>query len=380
MKKRLTISYVLIVLVAIFMVFSKSIDVLAISQAEADSSPELILNQTKTGLITEPDGSLWYKFTITEPGYFRICMGPNSEAKEINWGWEAHIFRKGNLTAEIGKLENVSENKQSKWFAYDKDTFYVKVQNRSDNKLLAPKDSPFDLKVEFNKSTFWESEDNNLIKDADVISVNEDYRGTVYSSEDIDFFKYTVNEDGLHSFSFSPDLELNTSNDFKWGWDMTVYTSNMKKEVSSIKKMTATQNSAKVALKKGVYYIKIQANSKGDYFCPSGMVYNFSVNYNGYSKLIVKQTEKITKVKAVKKKTTINCKKINYASGYEVYRSTKAKKGFKKIGTTTAKSTTFVDKKAKANKVYYYKVRAFVKVNGKKYYSKYSPVKKVKAK
>ena len=380
MKKRLSITYVLVVMIAIFAVFGKTNDSFAISQAEADGSPELILNQTKTGLISELDGSLWYKFTITEPGYFRICLGPNSEAKEVNWGWQAHLFRKGNLTADIGKLERVSENKQTQWYAYDKDTFYIKVQNESSFKVMAPNDSSFDLRVEFIKSNFWESEDNNLIKDADVISVNQDYRGTVYSSEDIDFFKYTVNEDGLHSFSFSPDLELNTSNDFKWGWDMTVYTSNMKKEVCSIKKMTATQNSAKVALKKGVYYIKIQANSKGDYFCPSGMVYDFSVNYNGYSKLIVKQTEKITKVKPVEKKTVITYKKISYASGYEVYRSTKPKAGFKKIGTITGKKTTFTDKKTKSKKVYYYKVRAFVNVNGKKYYSKYSPVKKVKVK
>ena len=88
----------------------------------------------------------------------------------------------------------------------------------------------------------------------------------------------------------------------------------------------------------------------------------------------------IKKPKAGKKKATVKWKKISYATGYEIYRSTKAKKGFKKIGTVTAKKKSYVSKKLKSKKTYYYKVRAFVRIGSKKYYSKYSAVKKVKAK
>ena len=60
-------------------------------------------------------------------------------------------------------------------------------------------------------------------------------------------------------------------------------------------------------------------------------------------------------------------------SGYEIYRSTKAKKGYKKIKTVTKASTiTFTDKKLKANTKYYYKFRTWKKVGGKKIYSDYS--------
>lgn len=44
------------------------------------------------------------------------------------------------------------------------------------------------------------------------------------------------------------------------------------------------------------------------------------------------------------------------ATGYEVYRSTSKSKGYQKVATVTATSTT--DKKLKAGKTYYYKVRA----------------------
>lgn len=48
--------------------------------------------------------------------------------------------------------------------------------------------------------------------------------------------------------------------------------------------------------------------------------------------------------------------KVSGAASYDVYRSTKLKSGYKKIGSV--RKTSFVDKKAKASKTYYYKVRA----------------------
>lgn len=86
------------------------------------------------------------------------------------------------------------------------------------------------------------------------------------------------------------------------------------------------------------------------------------------------------KVKNTAKKTArVKWKKVAGAAGYEVYRSTKKTKGFKKVKTTTA--VKFVNKKLKKGKTYktyYYKVRAYKVYNGKKIYGKFSKVKKVK--
>lgn len=89
---------------------------------------------------------------------------------------------------------------------------------------------------------------------------------------------------------------------------------------------------------------------------------------------------KISKVKAGKKKATVQWKEVNGASGYQVQMSTKKKKGFKNIKKST-KKLKFVKKKLKSKKTYYFRVRAFVKgANGKKVYGKWSKVKKVKVK
>ena len=59
------------------------------------------------------------------------------------------------------------------------------------------------------------------------------------------------------------------------------------------------------------------------------------------------------------------------ASGYQVWRSTKANKGFKKM-ITTKKMTYKNTKNLKKGTTYYYRVRAYARVDGKLYFSDFS--------
>ena len=85
------------------------------------------------------------------------------------------------------------------------------------------------------------------------------------------------------------------------------------------------------------------------------------------------------KAKAGKKKVTITYKKADGATSYEIYRSTKKSKGYKKVATTN--KLKYVDKKVKKGKKYYYKVRSKRdKGNGVVYSSYRGPVKTKKVK
>ena len=59
------------------------------------------------------------------------------------------------------------------------------------------------------------------------------------------------------------------------------------------------------------------------------------------------------------------------AAGYQVWRSTKANKGFKKM-ITTSKMTYKNTKGLKKGTTYYYRVRAYARIDGKLYFSDYS--------
>ncbi len=87
-------------------------------------------------------------------------------------------------------------------------------------------------------------------------------------------------------------------------------------------------------------------------------------------------------VKAIKKtktSTQITWKKVTGATGYEIYRSTNKSKGYKCIATIKdVKKVSYINKKLAKKGTYYYKVRSYKTINGKKVYSNYSNYIKVK--
>lgn len=88
----------------------------------------------------------------------------------------------------------------------------------------------------------------------------------------------------------------------------------------------------------------------------------------------------IAKIKSSKASTvTVKLKKTVGADGYRIAYSTnkKFKKGTVKYVTVKADKLTATIKKLKGGKTYYIKAQAFKTVGGKKYYGKYSTVKKV---
>lgn len=93
---------------------------------------------------------------------------------------------------------------------------------------------------------------------------------------------------------------------------------------------------------------------------------------------------KFASVKGAKKSLKIKWKKqTKNVTGYEIWYSTSkkfTKKTTVKKAIAKAKTTSLTVKKLKAKKTYYVKIRTYYKTGGKKYYSDWSSVKKVKTK
>ena len=112
-----------------------------------------------------------------------------------------------------------------------------------------------------------------------------------------------------------------------------------------------------------VYYYKVKAmNSK--YNKTSAVV---------KAKTIPNKVENLTVKSTGSNNINLTWDKVG-VNGYEVYSSTDNKK-WTKVTTITKNTTlTFNNKKLKVNKVYYYKVRAYKTVSGKKVYGPFSAV------
>lgn len=95
------------------------------------------------------------------------------------------------------------------------------------------------------------------------------------------------------------------------------------------------------------------------------------VNHNKIDKVV------LNKIKRVKKKNVlIKWKKIKNISGYQLQFSTT--KRFKKVTNKTTVNSSMKVKKLKKKKTYYFRVRAYKKMAGRKVYGKWSNIKKIR--
>lgn len=103
-------------------------------------------------------------------------------------------------------------------------------------------------------------------------------------------------------------------------------------------------------------------------------------DYSGSKKayFIIKPAKmKWKSAKAKGDSAVLKWKKQSRVDGYEVYRSKKKASGYKRLGTVDKDVTSCTNPRLSKG-TYYYKVRSFVEIDGKKYYGAYSSVKKVK--
>ncbi len=185
------------------------------------------------------------------------------------------------------------------------------------------------------------------------------------------------------------------------------------KNVSGVKAASAGYNSVKVSWEKvsGVTGYKVyRAESKnGKYKCvktvkgekatsykdgklTTGKTYYYKVKpyldkkEGSFSKVVsakpVPAKAAISSVKNSASKTaTVKWKKVSGASGYEIYSATSKNGKYKKVTTIKKGGTvSYKNTKLKKGKTYYYKVRAYRMVDGKKIYGAYSSVESVKMK
>ncbi len=116
------------------------------------------------------------------------------------------------------------------------------------------------------------------------------------------------------------------------------------------------------------YYYKIRAYVN----TPSGKVYGKFTDIK--TKTPLAQT-KLKKAKYTGKTIKLSWNKVNNIKGYRIYRATSENGKYKKIATTSAKKTSYTDKKLSQGKVYFYRVRAYKNKKNKTLYGQYSDVK-----
>ncbi|MEI3339884.1 MAG: GH25 family lysozyme [Eubacterium sp.] len=140
------------------------------------------------------------------------------------------------------------------------------------------------------------------------------------------------------------------------------------KKVVTVPKSTAmlVQTTAKAT--DGKYWYKVSYTKNGKTYTgyiPKENVSNYVAQVSGLGQSGNEKTA-----------ITLKWKKLSEASGYEIYRASALNGTYKLIKTVKgAATTTYTNKSRSAGTEYYYKVRAYQTVNGKKKYGAFSTVK-----
>lgn len=122
---------------------------------------------------------------------------------------------------------------------------------------------------------------------------------------------------------------------------------------------TTSYTDKKAAVNK-CYYYKVKAKNAYSY-CTSA--------FSGSTRGIILKAPAVTGKRISKKYARLTWKKNTKATGYVIYRSTKKNSGFKKIATVKSNTkVTYTDKTVKKNKTYYYRIKAYKKLDGKIFY------------
>lgn len=366
-----------------------------LQEVEPNDNPaqamELPLNTLLKGTMEKYGAEDWYQFTIQRPGATEIEIDRTLEnSYSCRWGMYIYDENRRELYSESGTTF------KSYKLGLVPGKYYLKI--RQSEKSGA--EITYNLRANFEASDFWE--DERYYKDKSFanmkeISANNTYTGMMYCLSDVDYYHLKLTGTNNVSLRFASDDSVVNPG----AWDIQFIDYSTRRSLGTYN--LSTNETLKVGQCTGDIVIKVTDGCHawgGNYAL--GEMYHLQAivspvvtatptpqptvaptnpsNNNPTTTVQKPSATKITSIKAGKKQATIRWKKASNATGYYVYRSTKAKGGYKKIATVNGK-TTYKDKKAlKSKKTYYYKVISYRKNGSKVLKSKASGYKRVKIK
>lgn len=374
---------------------------------DTNAAPNSIeVNQTYFGNLHHDADVDWYQVTTSENGIIQMDFGPDvsTDMNSVYNGWNVTI-----LDEEMNIIrEYVYENKyMPQVLPFEKGTFYIRIKAQTYYKNVdtEPVNCIYNLQLKFTSAADWETEYNNEYAKADDIIPGNEYHGLLFLDSDEDWYKLENPKDSLAALQFRVDNSVSVE-DIYSGWKIIVYNAD-REVITEIEEARKTIVKEEIRLPKGAVYIKVCADTyyKNVDTEPIDCIYHLKlttapVNSAGGNTDNQSSTEDKPAVSGKEAEKTITAgkvtastvttknksvylrwKKQKYANGYEIYRSTKKKGGYKKVKTiNNGNETSWTDKKVDGGKTYYYKIRAYCKNNGKKVTGGFSKVNKVKVK
>ena len=158
-----------------------------------DTAKKISLNTTTACMGS--GRSVYYKFTINEPGYIQITIEHEYDS--------AYLYCKLYDDPQKSHIQFLVSDKESiiakgNKIGFDKGTYYLGIESEYYNDL------EFDLTVNFTPADDWERERNDNVVTANALKIGKTMYGTIGYYER-DYFKFEIPSDGMYKLSMTHD-------------------------------------------------------------------------------------------------------------------------------------------------------------------------------
>lgn len=353
LKKKLTkltkIMFVGLTMAFCMTVFNPATSVKAdmIQERESNDNPatadQISLNTWVKGTIQDYQDQDWYQFTIRKAGETHIEIRPDERNSDSVCRWRIQLY---DANRNMLWNENVHSYKTVKW-GWTPGKYYVRVEYGDGS----AERGAYNLKIYNTPSNQWEKEryyGDKTLANANVISLNKQYTGTLYCSNDMDYYRLKLK--GTNGVTFKFTIDDTVSDPGRWKIEFLEYNSRKSLGYDYVSANTTFT----VPRCSGDLLVKISSWTD----VSTGEIYHIKAA----SRL---SATEFTSLKGGTRSAALRWKKVSNATGYYIYRSTSKDGLYKKVATVTGK-TSYTDKKSLKNSgYYYYKIVAFRKSGSK---------------
>lgn len=383
MKKSLSLILAMLFVASTFLAFPVSAGAATLSEKESNDSisdAQLItLGDTLNGKTDESFDFDYYKFISNEDGKININFNSLETDKTTCGTWSLFLYGPNEEEIGMATVEVTDTSTVVLPFIGAKAGNYYYLLVYPGPRFASG--HSYKIRTSFTKGKYYEKEVNNTEASAGKLILANDYVGTIGadfqdgdSNEvyDSDYYHIQAPAKGTMTVTFKHKKK---TPQYTSGWNVVLYKhhngGNLSLSESSILMDSAASKTlykATVA-KNAEFWLNIYSIYDG---CrtniPSDIV---GEPYTISSTFVLAAKPKIT-VKTSKNSVTMTSKKLADITGYEI--QIKSGKKFKKLKTTKGKALKYTKKGLKKSTKYTFRVRAYLKKDGTKYYGKWVTV------
>lgn len=228
-----------------------------------DQAREISLNGSASDYLENYNEVNYYSFSLDRSGVVSLDFKHDNYTDDAV-SWEISLYDEDSnklydFTSNQNKPKTSSCN-----IGLPEGEYYVKVECYNSYNF---NDGEYVLKVNYERSNRWEQEQNDSFQQADFIELNTKYQGTIHDSDDQDYYRIRLDENGKVKISFEHDNFTKDST----SWGITLYDD----ESNELYTFYSDQNEIKaescnIGLPAGEYYVNIYRPSyrdlhRGDY-------------------------------------------------------------------------------------------------------------------